>query len=379
MRQGRAAKRPQIAQTGPKPPLGAALRLARSPHYPLPNPVGAPDPTQELNMTRNLLSALLAAGLLTTGCTENGKGKAEPVEPAPQVHAVAPVAAPAPVAMNDDAGPRDAAPVAEENEPEGSVLMLSHEDPDDEVDHLARAEAMVKTDRDGAINELRQAIFDDPSDEEALRNLAKLAMEAKQVELGEAAWAQLAQVDEDDPEPLEKLARVQLGQKDFAAAVQSATQALTRDTGDAEAYHLRGRAYLAQQKLREAIDSFKAATQLDPGHAYAFNNLGYAYLLTGEYTLAEQALTNAATLAPDVAMIQNNLGLAEEKLGKVDEAKAAYTRATMLKPGYALAHVNLGRLANVAAADTASDVTLVNPDDGELLNAVDGGVGEQAK
>ena len=148
-----------------------------------------------------------------------------------------------------------------------------------------------------------------------------------------------------------------------AGAAKSANEALIRDTGDAEAYHLRGRAYLGMGKVREAIDSFKGATQLDPGHAFAFNNLGYAYLLAGKYQQAEEALVNAATLAPDVAIIENNLGLAEEKLGKVDAAKAAFTKATMIKPGYVAAHVNLGRLANVAAAETSSDVEVVTPDD----------------
>ena len=86
-------------------------------------------------MKKQILSALVAAAL-ATGCTERGKSNAQPQVRAVAATPSASVAAPAPAPQAfaaRDSGAIDLELRDDADEETGSVLMLAHDDPDDDV------------------------------------------------------------------------------------------------------------------------------------------------------------------------------------------------------------------------------------------------------
>jgi Flp pilus assembly protein TadD len=236
-------------------------------------------------------------------------------------------------------------------------LGVAHEQP--EVDHLMRAHALRETgDLSGALTEARRAVYSSPTDEEALRFIARVAPITGQHTLAADAWAAISEVRPDDATPRIQEARSRLRAKDAVGATVAAMDAIARDPGVPEAHHVHGRAALSRGELQEAIDAFEKAVALDGDHGHALNNLGFAYLRANENAAAVQVLARAAALLPNVAYVQNNLGIALERVGRTEEARAAYSAATSLSPKYIKARVNMNRVAKVAIPVEATDTTV---------------------
>ncbi len=214
--------------------------------------------------------------------------------------------------------------------------------------HLRRArELKADGDLKGAFAEVRRAVFDDASDEEALEQAGQLGSERQKWKIAAAAYGQLAQLRPDDALPLIRQGRLLLRDGDLEGAVRAGSEAIERDPENAASYHLVGRAHLTAGVLDLAIARFEQAIALEPDHGYALNNLGFAFLRSNQNSSAVAALERAAALLPDVAYIHNNLGVALERVGRLDEAKLAYARSTSLSPRYVKAQINAARVARV--------------------------------
>jgi len=293
-------------------------------------------------MRTHLLLTCCAAALALCACQDPPPASpARPSVAAPR----APLGAPAPLALAPDAG------AGEEAAPEVDPLALEHSHVGD-VDHLGRADRLREEgDVMGALAEARRAVADDPEDEDALAEAARLASLAERMDLAALAWGRLAQLEPDDAAPAIRQARALLASGELASAEDAAKDAIARDPQDPEAYQVAGRAYLAQDQLAGAISMFEQAVSLDPEHGYALNNLGFAYLRASRNEEAVQVLERAADLLPTIAFVHNNLGVALERTGRLDEARGAYGLASSLSPKYVKAQVNRARMQRTASAE----------------------------
>ncbi len=297
-------------------------------------------------MRKMLVCSCLLAALF--GCTEEKK----PQPPLSVVSQPEAPLAPAPIA---DAGSMAATEPAPEPDPVG----LEHHD-GRKVDHLARAREMKSLgELDGALAEARRAVFDDPTDEEALLLTAQLARLAGEKAVASEAFGRLGNLRTDDPMPLIQQARVLLSMRDHEGAATVGKEAIERDPENAEGWHVVGRARLNQGNLAEAIEMFERAVEINPEHGYALNNLGFACLRANENEKALEALKRAAELLPHVAYVHNNLGVALERTGDIEGAKLAYAKSTSLSPKYVKAKVNAARVAkaNVAPAPVEEELS----------------------
>ncbi len=298
-------------------------------------------------MKKKILSALVAL-LAVAGCEEPQKVVLRP-PPQKKEQPVELAAKPSP---KPDAGQlTQAEPVPEVPT---DKLAIAHDQP--KVDHFARAEELKGIgDFGGALTEARRALYTDPSDEDVLRFIAKIAPRVGKSDLAAEAFGRIAAEHPDDAVPLIAQTRALITARDYKAAMSTGRAAVKLDAENVEAWQALGRAHLSAGDLQSAIVAFEKAVEIDPRHGYALNNLGLAYLRANENAAAAQVLERAVEVLPHVAYAHNNLGVAYERLGHVDEAKEAYSRATALSPKYVKAKVNSARVAKVQLTDEQVD------------------------
>lgn len=299
-------------------------------------------------MKKKILSALVAL-MATAGCDEPQKPIVLRPPPPKKEQPLEVAAKPAP---KPDAGQlTQAEPVPEIPT---DKLAIAHDQP--KVDHFARAEELKSIgDFGGALTEARRALYTDPTDEDVLAFIAKIAPRVGKSDLAAEALGRIAAEHPDDAVPLIAQTRALITAKDYRAAMSTGRAAVRLDAENVEAWHALGRAHLSAGDLQSAIVAFEKAVEIDPRHGYALNNLGLAYLRANENAAAAQVLERAVEVLPHVAYVQNNLGVAYERLGHVDEAKEAYSRATALSPKYVKAKVNSARVAKVQLTDEQVD------------------------
>jgi tetratricopeptide (TPR) repeat protein len=246
----------------------------------------------------------------------------------------------------------DAGSVSDEELPD--VLGLSHDD-NGGARHLDRlGELKVQGDVEAALLEGRKALFDDPTDTDALLETAQLAQRARELHLAVLAYERLGELSSEDAAPLLQHARILLELEDFDGAVTVAEQAVDRDDQNPDSHLVLGRALLSSGNLAQAIESFETTLTLSPDHPYALNNLGFAYLRANRNEEAVTALERAVELLPSVAFVHNNLGVAYERVGRSAEARLAYEDAVAAAPRYIKARLNAERMdRDVAKVEAA--------------------------
>ncbi len=296
-------------------------------------------------MNRNATAVCIAA-LSLVACKKFGRGEQEKTRAVsdnskPQGQPVHAIGGELPH-LQLDGGTRLQSPPGED----AIALRHAHADP---IDHLARArELSGLMEPDGALIEARRALFDDPTDEDALAYVAKLGEKAGQKKVAIEALRRLARLRKNDATPLIRQARLLISTRELDEAERGARAAIVREPENPEGYQVAGRAYLAQGELAPAIRMFSQVIELSPNHGHALNNLGFAYLRSGQDDEAVEVLTRAAELLSDVAYVQNNLGVALERAGRMDEAGRAFARAIELSPRYLKAQLNAQRLRRLA-------------------------------
>lgn len=318
---------------------------------------------------KNKILAAAVAALCFSACNEPSATAKKTAPLTPAVVAVVetdPMPPVVPVDNSVEVKPSEAGALntaAEVNTIDDGLPMAHDHRP--RIHHMARAIALKESgDFEGAVTEARRALFDDATDDEALRFIARVGRMAGQKELVALAWGRIAQRSADDAIPLIQQSRALLSTGDYEGAVKIAREAAIKDTTSAEPYQAMGRAFFAAGNLQDAIDAFHAAIELNPEHGYAMNNLGFAYLRTNQNPQAAMTLEKAAELLPNVAFVQNNLGVALERVGRGEEAKAAYQKAMDLSPKYVKARINSARISQVAqvADDVPLDATPIQMD-----------------
>jgi tetratricopeptide (TPR) repeat protein len=219
-------------------------------------------------------------------------------------------------------------------------------DPDQPRTRFALALLYQGTGRaDGAIDELRRVIQQQPSNDDAHRLLGDI----------------LADHGEWD-EAIAELRRAVAARPDFWGNHASL-----------------GYAYMKTGRHREATEAYATITRLQPDNSRGFQMLGTAYQNLGDNRRALENYQRAIELAPDT-FAWSNLGTLHYDEGRFREAASAYEQAVRIGPPSAATHRNLGdayerlgdtdkaRQAYVKAVALSREALAVNPQDAQTLS-----------
>jgi tetratricopeptide (TPR) repeat protein len=226
------------------------------------------------------------------------------------------------------------------------------------------------------VEELKQAVVQNPGDLMARRNLGAALLEAGDADGAIAEFQAASRLAPDNPfthsslglayarkglddEAIRSLRKAlelnpdlvgvhfilgSIYQKKelYDEAIVSYKKGLKIGPGNSHAYMSLGAVYEAKGLHDKAITSLKKAVKLDPANPQAHLLLGDAYMGKGRNDKALACITKALELKPDYARAHNVMGLVYESKGLPDEAIAEYNKALKIDPDYVWAYRNLG-------------------------------------
>ena len=183
-----------------------------------------------------------------------------------------------------------------------------------------------------ARQEFEQALKLEPSNEEALLNLARLDYQDGDQLSGEKRLRRVIDAHPDDVRPRLLLAESQLAERRFNDALEQARQAARLAPDTAAALNLLGRAAAAAGRWDEARDSFNRITTLDPGNARAWLNLARATVAAGQKAALPESLKKAMEIAPRDPAVLVTAGDLMMELGQTEGAVGYFERAYAIAP-----------------------------------------------
>nr|WP_153101586.1 tetratricopeptide repeat protein [Paraburkholderia hayleyella] len=172
---------------------------------------------------------------------------------------------------------------------------------------------------------------------------ALAAHQAGQLEVAQALYWQLLEMNPSDPDALHFLGLLTCQKGEAAEGIALMRRSIA---GHASAiyYNNLGNALREHGELGQAIGSYRQAVALQANYPEAHNNLGNALREARQPREAMESCAQALALRPDYAQAHNNLGNALKDLGELEASAQAYRRALACLPGYADAHHNLGNV-----------------------------------
>ncbi|MCU0443940.1 MAG: tetratricopeptide repeat protein [Microscillaceae bacterium] len=141
---------------------------------------------------------------------------------------------------------------------------------------------------------------------------------------------------------LKNLAHIQLENKEIDTGLRNIDKAIPQLGNDSYAFLLRGRFYLEKRALAEARADFDRTIQLDNKTPDAFFYRGYTLMNLKEYELAVNDFSRLIQLSPKFAPAYNNRGFCYLSMGKTEEALRDFDMALLFNPKDASALVNRG-------------------------------------
>jgi tetratricopeptide (TPR) repeat protein len=223
--------------------------------------------------------------------------------------------------------------------------------------------------------EFEAALRLDPSNADALLNIAGILRAEGRVAQAEQLVRRALQMDPSSVGALSELAEIRRDQGDLDDAARLFREAIGIAGGMPFLYLGLGDVQQRAGRFEEALASFRAALELDPDSQKARYNLGVTHANMGRIDEAIAEYEKALALGdgtPDAASAHNNLGAIHLDRGELERAAERFERAVALAPGHLEARYNLaliyqeeGRLDDAvplleAAALLAPDHELVN-------------------
>jgi tetratricopeptide (TPR) repeat protein len=141
---------------------------------------------------------------------------------------------------------------------------------------------------------------------------------------------------------LKNLAHIQLENKEVDAGLKNIDKAIPQLGNDSYAFLLRGRFYLEKRELEKAKADFDKTIQLDNKTPDAFFYRGYTQLNLKDYEAAAADFSRLIQLSPKFAPAYNNRGFCYLSMGKSEEALRDFDMALLFNPKDASALVNRG-------------------------------------
>jgi Flp pilus assembly protein TadD/mono/diheme cytochrome c family protein len=169
-------------------------------------------------------------------------------------------------------------------------------------------------DKEGAIEETRQAVRIRPTDEVALNTLGALLQKADRPDEAEASYRAAIKARPNYPDARYNLANLLLSRDAVEEAVPELRQVVQLQPDDAKANSLlaevletRAQALAGRGKLDEATADLREALQLKPDDSDACTNLGVALALQGKLVEAKALFERALKLNPQSDGARKNL------------------------------------------------------------------------
>ncbi len=245
------------------------------------------------------------------------------------------------------------------------------DDPSDPDTRLALAEVYIARSRYEDALDQAGAVFEEYPDNERALLVLGIAHEAtNQLEAAIAVLGRFVDLRKDAEmahvDPALEAAYFYLGRSYLAAgrpqeAADALDAALVISPGDADAMHQAGLAHQALGDHDQALLYFGRATTFVPEFTEAYSAMAASYgdlgdpagvqyaqamqlYSTREYQLALSELLEVSWALPDFAPAHLGLALTYEKLGNLSDGIEAAERALELRPDYLAAEHTLGRL-----------------------------------
>ncbi len=185
----------------------------------------------------------------------------------------------------------------------------------------------------------------------ACENLGGVYMKDGNLDQAIAQFQRALEIKSDDDGALNELGVALLQQGKVDEAIAQFQKALTIAPNRVETHINMGVALLGKGRADEAAAHFQSALRIEPSNAKAHNNLATAFIQEGRWDEAAGQYQRAAEIEPDNAEILNSLGTALLRSGRRDAAIGQFRRVLELGERNASAHFNLAN----ALAETGRD------------------------
>ena len=197
---------------------------------------------------------------------------------------------------------------------------------------------------DGAIEQFRMAIAENPRDLKARNNLGVLLEQTGDTHGAIEQYQAVLQIDPSNKLTHRLLARALAQSGDVNGALDQYEEAVKLDPGNAGVHNDFGVALHIRGDDRDAIYQYRQALALDPTDFAAHRNLADAYNETGDTGAAIKELRIAASLKPDNVAIHNALASLLFEQNDVSAAMAQWQIANQTDPNNpdALAGMSIG-------------------------------------
>lgn len=197
-----------------------------------------------------------------------------------------------------------------------------------------------------AAEKLEQAAVIDPTNEQALWNLAIVHMEMNKFERARDDLQRALTVNPDVAGYHEKLGTVLMELDDWEGAQRSLTRAIELDAALFKAHYKLGQVHERLDNPQEALREYTLAVQSGPRFIEAYRSLGRLYADLGYLPLAVQVLQSGLQVVihgtEDEAHLHHLLGTVYQQQRDYDSAVREFRAALDLMPGLREAVFALG-------------------------------------
>ncbi|MBM4197427.1 MAG: tetratricopeptide repeat protein [Gammaproteobacteria bacterium] len=205
---------------------------------------------------------------------------------------------------------------------------LATENPGVAWSHLLLATVnLYRNDIADARREFERVLAIEPTNKEALINLALLDFQSGDQNGGEARLQRVIEADPADFRPRLLIGEAHLAARRYNQALDQARAAIQLSPDTPAALNFLARSAAANGRWDIARDSFNRITVLDPRNARAWLNLARATVANGRAKQMPTSMTNAMSLAPDDPVVLQTAGDLYMELGQVGVALDSYRKA----------------------------------------------------
>jgi predicted O-linked N-acetylglucosamine transferase (SPINDLY family) len=234
------------------------------------------------------------------------------------------------------------------------ILKAESKNPD--ALHLLGVVCRQHGDLDCALELLKKACFESPSNPLFISDWADALQDKKLFKEALACYARVLSIDPDNVQALVKSALALKNTGDFETALIFAQKALRIKPDFPQAHNAAGLVCAAREKYEEAIFYFREALRLDADFIEAYSNLGNAQSAAGDFNAAIVSFKEALRRNPDFFEAYYNMGNCLRETNNFDEAIVCYKAALRVKPLAAEALINLGEalqtIGNITEAES---------------------------
>lgn len=235
-----------------------------------------------------------------------------------------------------------------------------------------------KDENEKAIKEFQKALKIDPTNEDALFNLACTYSDIGDTQKSYETFKTLINKNPKHVNAFNNLALMFARQGKYNDALFIYEKGIEQNPDSALLYNNRGNIYFEMGNYVEALKNFKKASDLDPIYSERFYHLGISSYLkeeTGGMDDAIKELEQSAKKNMHKSKDVHDLGVAYMERKMYDKAIEAFNNALKIDPNYLSAYINLGYCYQykedyVKAIQSFEKAIILNPRSAKLYNTI---------